>query len=198
MSRLGAGIDFSRFRLIGIDPGTSNLGVGVIEARTDTLEIISSRAWTVRAERLPYYNTRAEEVHGERFARIQAIRRELDRILDIEEPEFVFAESPFFFSKRPGAFSALVEVVAQIRLAVYDYHPTIEIEMIPPKSVKEAFTGLGDARKDGMRNVILKLNDLNYEGDIDLSWLDDNAIDGLAIAYVGLHTLRKHHGNYRR
>jgi Holliday junction resolvasome RuvABC endonuclease subunit len=176
--------------IIGIDPGSSKLGVAIIYFDFTKMEIVSSDAWTLTGVKLMGKDTWLEEVHGERVARIRAMEEELGRIFSRVRPLLITAESPFFNSKFPAAYGVLVEVICSIRRAIINYDRWKELRLLPPSIVKNAVNVGGGKGKEVVRDGVLALSDkLKYNGTTPLQLLDEHSIDALAVAYCRFMSL---------
>lgn len=171
------------FIIIGIDPGSTHLGVSAITVNVDTMKIISSIAWTIDGEKLMPKHSRAEEIHGTRYVRIKALGKELERIFFKLKPLFVASESPFYNQRRPQAYGVLTEVICAIRNALINYLRDIKLKLIDPPTIKISVGAKGNADKDTMKRAVLLKTELNYNGAIPIIDLDEHSIDALAVAY---------------
>lgn len=176
--------------IVGIDPGSHTLGIGLIELDINTLQIVSTSAKTYAGAKMGK-NTFHTENHGERAGRIFAHRQNIRRFCDIERPFLIASEAPFSSRLHPQVFGVLTEVVDAIRAGVRDYDQTKDVLLIDPPSVKNGVGAPGNASKDVMREKVMALPDLNYNGDIPLHKLDEHSIDGIAVAYCTVVRLRK-------
>jgi Holliday junction resolvasome RuvABC endonuclease subunit len=122
------------------------------------------------------------DIHGERFARINAHCANLFRLLTALEPAFIASESPFFSRAQPQAYGALTEIVYALRLTIFQYDPLLEVQLIDPPSVKNAVGAKGNADKEAVRACVLSLDDFKYNGQIPIDALDEHSIDALAVA----------------
>jgi Holliday junction resolvasome RuvABC endonuclease subunit len=175
--------------LIGIDPGSHNLGTGILNVDIRTLRIVSSSARTYAGARLGK-NSFHTELHGDRAGRIYGHRGNLVNLFNIAHPYLVASESPFSNHQRPQVYGVLTEVVEACRSALHEYDPTKCLYMIDPPSVKNAVGAAGNASKDIMRERVMGISELNYEGAIPIGNLDEHSIDGLAVAYCLLSRIR--------
>lgn len=175
--------------VIGLDPGSDTLGVGILTFNVQTLEIVSTQAITLNGTR----NGRGSfttEVHGDRQGRIESHKRELTRMFCHVKPIAVASESPFMSRRRPMAFGALTEVVCAIREALMAYDLWKPLEMIDPPTVKRAVgvsgkTGGPEGKKlmaQALCNPAMA-QALHYDGDVPMNQLDEHSIDALAVAY---------------
>lgn len=169
--------------IIGIDPGTTRLGVGLIFVDLQTLKISHSIAMTISADKLVSSTNFVAKVYGDRYARIAAIKEALIDLFRFYQPSLVSCESPFINMRRPQAFGALTEVVFAIKEAVEEYNEYRGLDLVDPPTVKKAVGAAGNAGKDDMKKQLIKLDVLNYNGQVPLDQLDEHSIDALAVAY---------------
>jgi Holliday junction resolvasome RuvABC endonuclease subunit len=169
--------------IIGIDPGSTHLGVAVLKFNTLTSEIVHTEAWTLDGGRLKGKNNWLEEIHGARTARIEAMGRELLNTFYHYQPVGVASESPFINSKFPMSGLVLTEVLSEIRNAVMDYDSWQQLHMVPPSSVKNAVSAPGNANKEVMKEKVAAIPILNYAGNVPLKYLDEHSIDAIAVVF---------------
>ena len=171
-------------KLVGIDPGSSNLGFAWLEYDLLTSKIVRTQATTFNGVKLMKLDTWAIEMHGERASRIKALKNKLlNSFLELM-PIQIVCEGAFFNQLRPNAFEVLIEVRTAIKEAISDYDCWKTIYLIDPPTVKKGVGAPGNAKKDVIKQCVLALPDLNYEGTVSLNDLDEHAIDALAIAYT--------------
>lgn len=177
--------------LIGIDPGSSKMGVCIMTVDAVTLDIISTDAFTIVGEKLMAKNSFMEMIHGARFARIDAIEERLLALFIRHKPFDVASESPFFNPSRPNAFEVLVEVIYMIRQALWRYDPWVRLYRIDPPTVKLGVGAKGNASKNPVGDAVIGMEaELNYIGKTPIRKLDDNARDAIAVAKTRLGILR--------
>ena len=178
--------------IVGIDPGSETLGLCRISFNVNTLQIVSTQAQTYIGTKIQTGMSRwILEYQTERFARIHAHKLNLGRILIQSRPLTVACESPFYSSRRPGAFSALTEVISALRYACFEYDPRLPFTLIDPPSAKIAVGAKGNAKKEQVQEAVLQLPDLNFIGDVSLNKLDEHSIDSIAIAYSKIQEWRQ-------
>lgn len=174
-------------RLVSIDPGSTTVGIAVIDINVGDWTIANSQAWTYNSAKMSESNTWLESQYGNRYVRIVAIENYLVNLFLNICPTFICSEAPFINQRFPAAGIALTEVMCSIRNAVVQYDPWCELKIISPSEVKQGIGAKGNADKDTMKNTlrtllpILKLN-------CDFESLDEHAIDALAVGYT--HLLR--------
>lgn len=173
--------------LIGIDPGSDTLGVGILNLDITTLNIVSSQAFTLHG----LQNARGSwttEIHGDRQGRIESHRERLLQLFQSVQPLDIACESPFINRRRPNAYGALTEVVSAVRRAVMQFDIWKQLVMIDPPTVKKAVgvsgkTGGPDGKKL-MQRAVLAMPEFCYNGHIPIELLDEHSIDALAVAYA--------------
>jgi Holliday junction resolvasome RuvABC endonuclease subunit len=170
--------------LVGIDPGSTMLGIGVMRINVETMQIVSTEAWSINAAKLAGKESWAEQLYDFRTARISAIEEYLLNLFNRLRPLSINSEAPFVNQKFPQAGIALTEVVSAIRSAVNRYSFWHVLEMTPPSSVKNAVGVHGAGAKDAMRNKLIEMKDeIAYDGHIPIEELDEHSIDALAVVY---------------
>lgn len=174
----------THFTLVGLDPGSTTFGIAVLTIDIDTMSIASSIAWTINGEKLAGKENWVEEIHGQRTSKIKAIEDNLYETFRCFNPIVVASESPFINSRFPAAGVALTEVLSCIRNAVMRYDSCKRLYLIPPSSVKNGIGSGGAAGKLNVRDSVLALPDLNYNGLVPIEQLDEHSLDALAVAYT--------------
>jgi crossover junction endodeoxyribonuclease RuvC len=148
-------------RILGIDPGTASVGYGVIEEQDGQVVMVDCGV----IKTAPSDGTTAE--------RLQIIFVELNKLLDIFQPDSAAVEELFFGRnittaiKVGQARGVLLLALANASIPVAEYSP--------PK-IKEAVSGYGKASKQQVQFMVQNL--LNLE---EIPRPDD-AADGLAVA----------------
>lgn len=173
--------------VIGFDPGSDTLGVGILSFDVETLVIVSTQAFTLNGTR----NGRGSfvtQVHGDRRGRIDSHKYEIARVLQLVRPVAIASESPFMSRRRPAAYGALTEVVCAIWEALMLYDPWRPLEMIDPPTVKRAVgvsgkTGGPEGKKLMQKALLVLEHTLHYNGLVPMAELDEHSIDALAVAY---------------
>jgi Holliday junction resolvasome RuvABC endonuclease subunit len=176
--------------LIGIDPGSETLGVGILTFGKD-FEILKIEAATYRGSKLPILED-TELIHGARHSRIQAHYHNLFALFLQYQPIGIACESPFFQAARPQAYGALTEVVGMIRAAVLNYRPNLSVNFIDPPNVKRAVGAKGNADKDAVRAAILTIQAIVdfFIGPVPIEMLDEHSLDSIAAVYGYYLSLR--------
>lgn len=168
--------------LIGLDPGSETLGVGVLKMDIKTKAILKIRGFTLRGSKLFDDEGFHANLHGARTARIRALKDKLVEIFWQEMPLNIACESPFFSMRRPSAFGALLEVVTAVREAVIEYDEWQKLHLIDPPTVKKAVGAPGNGDKDRVKKAIVENYSQYYEGGVEeIVALDEHSIDADAV-----------------
>jgi crossover junction endodeoxyribonuclease RuvC len=147
-------------RILGIDPGLSATGWGLLDVAPDGTA--SLRWGTVR----PPAGTLSERLHQVNIGVSDLIQR--------FRPDVVAIERPFIHKNVKTAVMLGQAQAAAIIAAAAAQTPVHEY---PPRQVKEAVTGLGSAEKSAVKRTLMSR--------LGLSELDASAdaADALAVAY---------------
>jgi len=172
------------FKIIGIDPGTTNLGLAVMSVDIKTMLILNTTALTFNAAKLISKDNWNCEVHSDRFDRILSLKESLMQTFMLYHPNVVCVESPFFGRSHPNAFQALTEVLTAIRDVLYQYNPWTELILVSPSEAKQAIMAKGNATKEIMKEKLLLLaSEFHLDPRLNINELDEHSIDAIAIAY---------------
>lgn len=154
--------------VLGIDPGISNLGIGVVEGD-------GNRARYVHAE---VVRTR----HGNpAAARVRALYDAVDKAIQAYAPEAMAVESQFFYRQNELAYKvgwamgAVFLAASRAKLDVFQYGPM---------EVKRALVGTGNADKRQVAFMVRALLGMKQTPG------SSHAADALAIALTHLAHLR--------
>ncbi|MDR1195886.1 MAG: crossover junction endodeoxyribonuclease RuvC [Endomicrobium sp.] len=155
--------------VLGIDPGLSLTGWGVISAQSRD-KIMPLQYGCIR--------TKPSETLSER---LQNINIELQKLIDTYKPEVAAIEELFFLKEAKSvaavgqARGAIVLTVSLNKIKLFEYNP---------RHVKMALTGYGSADKSQMQHMVktlLRLKEIPKP---------DDAADALAIAMCHVNTVR--------
>lgn len=153
--------------IMGIDPGTSIMGYGVILERGSKIELITMGI--VRMDHL--------EDH---FLKLQRIFEKTVKLIDEFKPDMVALEAPFYGKNiqvmlKLGRAQGIAMAAALSR--------NIPINEYAPRKIKQSITGNGSAGKEQVAAMLQRL--LNFKETPE--FLD--ATDGLAVAVC--HSFQK-------
>lgn len=167
--------------IIGIDPGTTNLGLSVLSFDVLDFKIVRTEAITLRAQKLGSYSKALSDSHGDMFARVAALSQAFIEIYSNYTPISVVAESPFYNPKRPSAYGSLLNITINLQLILFKYSNDKPIYFIDPSSIKNAVGAKGSAGKDPVRDGVMKIK--NKISLIDGEY-DEHSIDAIAAAFA--------------
>jgi crossover junction endodeoxyribonuclease RuvC len=145
---------------MGIDPGTFNMGVGVVESCDGRLRLAHSEVLTARRR-----HSLAK--------RLGHMHRELDRAIRDLAPAEVAIEEPFV-ARNVRAAMAVGQAQAVAMVAV-DRHG-LEMFNYSPRQVKKAVTDYGGSSKEQVQEMVKVLLDLQEPPQ------PSDAADALAVA----------------
>ncbi len=149
-------------RILGVDPGSSVTGFGVIEragsGRRGFVHVAHGTLRTPRGASLP--------------ERLESIRSRLCDVVAEHRPDIAVVERVFVHANVRSAL-----VLGQARGVVLAAMAAggIEVEEVAPREVKKAVTGTGDADKAQVKQMVARLLGLEREPPSD-------AADALALA----------------
>lgn len=152
--------------ILGIDPGTTRIGVGVIKKEGGRL--IHEKSGLLR---LPG--------EGGAAAQLVAIRRALETLLEETRPERVGVEKLFFSKNKKTALAVSQARGVIIQTVAARGIPLVELS---PAEAKMAVTGSGNADKKTVARMVGMLLKTSFSGAID------DATDALAIAIAASQT----------
>jgi len=151
-------------RVLGVDPGTLKMGVGVIDKKGQQLHVVHYE--TIKASnRLPLSK------------RLHVMFDQLEKLFETHCPD-VLAMEDIFYCKD---FKAAVKIGEARGLAlVLAASRDIEIAEYLPNRVKQAVVGHGHATKEQVQKMVQRLLELKEEPEMDAS-------DALAVAICHCH-----------
>ena len=147
--------------ILGIDPGTTIMGYGIISIKKNKMEMISIHELILK--KYPNHETKLKYIFEKTLA-----------LIDEFHPDEVALEAPFFGK---NVQSMLKLWRAQGVAMAASLHRNIPITEYSPKKVKMAITGNGNASKEQVAGMLQNLLSLK---EFPTKYLD--ASDGLAVA----------------
>ena len=158
----------NQVRIIGVDPGLANSGVGVVDEDNGALRLVE-------------YGTISTPADTPFPERLLTIHVRFDEILDRTGPELCAVESIFFAKNAKSAFQVghargvFIVCAARRGIPVYEYSPP---------QIKKALVGAGRADKaqvQYMTKVILGLTEVPQP---------DHAADALGVAICHANSIK--------
>lgn len=184
LSQVSSKEDLS-IRIMGVDPGTRNLGTSLGVCDFKAPAFIVEHGQTFDIEYLTHKtNAYTTEFQSRNIAMYKSVYELIYNLVHELQPDLVICEAPYLNKRFPLAYMLLTLCSQAVHQAVTDYSTFIPFEFIDPASAK---TGVGvkgnSSDKDLMQAAVLS-NPL-IQGTFDLSTLDEHTIDSIAIAYNG-------------
>ena len=154
--------------IIGIDPGTTRLGYGVVNYNNQQLEFVAAGLVPIKA------GVSEEE-------RLSQHRFQLRQLLDKYRPDASAVEILFFAKNTKTAIK-----VAQARGVILETLSSqgIAVHEFTPLQAKQAITGYGRATKEQIQRMVQLMLEMSDPPQ------PDDAADALALAICCAHSLR--------
>jgi crossover junction endodeoxyribonuclease RuvC len=158
--------------ILGIDPGTTRVGYGLIKKTPQNLKLLDCGIFT----------TTAENTSG----RLLSLAKNTKKILEDFSPDILALERIFFFKNKKTAFEVAQAVGV---LSLVSAHFKIEPIFYTPLEIKQSITGYGLADKEEVSKRVMEILGLkNFNG------LDDTS-DALAVALTAICRLYQKNNN---
>ncbi|MEK7451630.1 MAG: crossover junction endodeoxyribonuclease RuvC [Patescibacteria group bacterium] len=150
--------------ILGIDPGSSRAGYGLIEKEKSGLKFLKAGLLKVSAK--------------DKNQRLVDLEKSFSDLLKKEKPDLAVLETIYFMKNLKTAVE-----VAQARgvLTLTIVKHKIPLLECSPLKIKQGVTGYGRADKKAVAKMVSKILKINNPG-----WLDD-VTDALAAAIIGAH-----------
>jgi crossover junction endodeoxyribonuclease RuvC len=150
--------------ILGIDPGTATIGVGVVECRGEKLSALH----------FGWIETSKDDSPGKRLVQIHAQMRSL---LQTHQPDVLAIERLFFFANHKTAM-AVSESIGVIKLAAEAEQ--VRVFSFAPLEIKCAVCGSGKADKEAVKKAVRQL--LKIRSPKKKKTHFDDLCDALAVA----------------
>lgn len=172
-------------KILSIDPGLSKMGWSVSLHNKKTGEQIVKRFGTIEANRIVSRANMRETTSkfGTRLVALKYIEEKIKDLLKLHKPDYVVAESAFFCTRFPNAFTALVQVLNIIELSVYSVLGQA-VYKISPKLAKAAISGLGTSNKDDVQKAVKDLTSIKFQQRKSTEDMNEHEADSIAIAHA--------------
>jgi crossover junction endodeoxyribonuclease RuvC len=152
-------------RVLGVDPGSTTTGFGVVEARGNSLTLVEAGCVHAPDEELP--------------ERLVAIHRGLAEVIARSKPDTAAVES-LFFAKNVRSAIALGHARGVALLAIAE--GGLSLAEYSPAEVKRAVVGTGRAEKEQVAHMVrMLLGRAPQSARLDVT-------DALAVAICHAHT----------
>lgn len=169
------------FKILSVDPGSSNLGFSFMEYDFETNETTLLKADTIIAKGNDNRYRNLIDYHEERQVRLLILKDSIADLLKDLKPNAVVAESNYM-GRFVSGFVPLVECVLLLRMALYEYDQFLKLYMVDPSTVKIniGMKRIRGTTKDDVKKALIKSKKINFNG-INPNDLDEHAIDAVAI-----------------
>jgi crossover junction endodeoxyribonuclease RuvC len=133
--------EMNRNRILGLDPGTNILGIAVLDQQGDQLQLVHMGIMSLRHL-------------DSHTAKLSEIFLQLQDIIEVYQPGVMAVEAPFFgknvqsMLKLGRAQGVAMAAAMTMGLEIYDY---------PPRRIKKAITGNGDASKEQVAAMLQQI-----------------------------------------
>lgn len=169
--------------ILSIDPGVNNCGLSVVNIESDFIVI---ETWLIKNARKFTDEEKIIEIKfGNRTVKVMAIVNKIKELLVIyPNIDRLIIEAPFYNALTPMAYSSLLEVIFSIKYTII-IPMNLDIKLIEPLLVKKLFSGNNMAKKEAMKQFLIKKKDdgnIKFTGNIEQ--LSEHEIDSIAIGYV--------------
>lgn len=148
-------------RVLGVDPGTFRMGVGILDSEDGRLKLVHTGVLRAR---------RGEPL----YRRLHHLYEDLLRVISTWRPGVMAVEAPFVANNVRAAMAVgQAQAVAMVAAARND----IEVQGYSPREVKLAVTDHGGSAKEQVEEMVRVLLDLPAD------WKEpSDAADALAVA----------------
>lgn len=147
-------------RILGIDPGTNLMGVGIIEIEGNKIQVL-------------YFDVVKIKQEGDAMLKLKKIFEETLQLIQNYLPDEMAVEAPFYGNNIQSMLKLGRAQGVVMAAAMYKNIPIAEYA---PRKVKQSITGKGAASKEQVANL------LKMQFGIDISEKTLDATDALAVA----------------
>lgn len=176
-------------RVLSIDPGSTNLGMAVLEINhfTNHVKVIHVTTFLVdNVVRHAFSNY--EFIYGTSAARLYAIGELVYSMCNAWGIDDVASEAPYM-GRFPRAFEVLTYCMATIKAALVRYYGDRPLVVYDPASVKVAMGVRGNSSdKQAIAIALTKQPYLDLNG-FDINHLDEHSTDSIAVGCKYAKTL---------
>lgn len=157
----------SNFNIVGIDPGTKTIGVGVLHITDERISTYKSYTIDVSKTYYPYQSSNP----------FLALQNTLVEILDLYQPYVIGVESPFFYASRPTAIIPLAKANGAIEAAIHMHGYTETVYKLAPRAIKKFHNVQDHSDKESTRSALKSFEPFQLLGDIS-----EHEVDALCVA----------------
>lgn len=173
-------------RVVAVDPGTSHLGLAVLDWEWG--DPIGTVVWagTVHVRDETHPNSMAE-IFGKRDDRLRRLEEAWHEFLPLSNFNFAVTETPFMRRGKMSAYESGIELQKMLRSGLYKLYPSKTLHGYQPVIVK-AHVGVvaKGTDKSHMFTAVTKM--FRNHTLIDLEQLDEHSIDAIAVGNIFIRT----------
>ena len=173
------------FTIMGVDPGSRNLGISIFFIDVKTLNIVDIISIPISLNKYNILNTSRTGLTN----RLAYLESEAERIIESFNPLMIAVESGFINPRMPGAVIPLASAISTISYAAINIDPDILIVEYPPSIIKRAIGANPIGNKSPVFNALEK--NMEIVELIDIYPLTEHCVDSIAIAYTALLEIRE-------
>ena len=177
--------------VVGIDPGSSYLGLCTLWFDSKTFEIVLVQAKTLYGGKYKQ-NLTINDTFGGTQSMLIGHQRYLTGHFDLVRPLAVFSESPFYNSRMPSAFGSLMKTMEHIKSACMEHDAYMHFATVDPPTAKKAI-GVGGGSRD-KADMIKGLDKQTWRDKIVFEEVTEHAVDAVAVAYWGYNNTIRNSG----
>lgn len=169
--------------IVSIDTGSINLGVAysIFDYQTGIQQVMFATTFKIQSV-VKHNNCNIYDDSTNTLKNTNAVFNLILSVCQTYNPDVVVAEAAFLGSFA-NAFASLSVILNAIESACFVYDYDVGYATIDPPTVKNSVGVTGrSSDKDDMRRAVQAHPSINL-GTIDLSLLDEHAVDAIAIGY---------------
>jgi Holliday junction resolvasome RuvABC endonuclease subunit len=178
-------VSIKPFTVLAFDPGSSHLGIAILDDLLDGSKKIVRHAFTEHLRDTHPGYTAFADLHGSRQVRLMILRDTVTNMIRTIRPNAVIVESNYK-GRFVNAFAALVECVAACRSALFEVDPFAPLYLVDPTTVKinAGMKKIKGTDKEDVRRAARARTDIEWW--VPLEDLDEHAVDA---SMIGLYYL---------
>lgn len=172
------------YRVVAADPGSIHFGICVFEIDFHLRSIIDIKPYTLRLDQLKPYSGITEDNYEGISYRLEVLRHHFSFLLEEKSPAMVLCEAPFFNSRTPGAYSALLKAVSVVQSCVAENDPNTYFHLVEPLLVKKHVGASLSGDKEKVRQALMAKTELmSLKSEKEWLGYDEHSIDAIAVGY---------------
>lgn len=156
-------------RVLGIDPGTFKMGVGVVDSRDEEISLV-------------HWEVLTPKKNAPLFSRLHYLYEQLTSVVQKVKPTVVAIEEPFV-SRNVRAAMAIGQAQAVAMVAAANHG--LEVSGYAPREIKLSVTDYGGSSKEQVQEMVQVLLGISEESSQPL-----DASDALAVAICHINACR--------